>query len=116
VTDERLEQIIGNLLRAGVLLAAAVVLAGGVWYLAAEGTAQPHYRHFEPAATGFRSLGALTPPLAIVFTGLLLLIATPLARVALTLAVFAIRRDRTYAAITLVVLAVLLYSMGTAWL
>ena len=116
MTDERLEQIIGNLLRGGVLLAAAVVLAGGVWYLAAEGSAQPNYRHFAPAALGLRSLGALPPPLAIVFAGLLLLIATPVARVVFTLAAFAIRRDRAYAAITLAVLVVLLYSIGTSWL
>jgi uncharacterized membrane protein len=36
--------------------------------------------------------------------------------VAFTLAAFAIRRDRAYAAITLAVLAVLLYSIGTSWL
>lgn len=49
-----------------------------------------------------------------VLAGLLLLIATPVARVILTLVVFAIRRDRTYTWITLAVLAVLLYSLATA--
>ena len=32
-TDQRIEQIVGNLLRAGVILAAAVVLGGGILYL-----------------------------------------------------------------------------------
>ena len=31
MTDERMDRIIGNLLRAGVVLAAAVVLAGEIW-------------------------------------------------------------------------------------
>ena len=33
-TDERVEQVVGNLLRAGVLTAAVVVAAGGFLYLA----------------------------------------------------------------------------------
>ena len=32
-SDERVEQVMGNLLRAGVILAAAVVLVGGTFYL-----------------------------------------------------------------------------------
>jgi hypothetical protein len=51
-TDQRVEQIIGNLLRAGVLTAAAVVLLGGVLYLGQEGGTVHHYEKFqgEPAA------------------------------------------------------------------
>ncbi len=43
--------------------------------------------------------------------GLLLLIATPIARVALSVVGFAIERDRMYVAFTLIVLAILLYSL-----
>jgi uncharacterized membrane protein len=43
--------------------------------------------------------------------GLLLLVATPVARVALSLATFAVERDGTYVAVTLVVFAVLLFSL-----
>jgi uncharacterized membrane protein len=43
--------------------------------------------------------------------GLLLLIATPVARVAFSAVAFAIQRDRLYVAVTLIVLAVLIYSL-----
>ncbi len=43
--------------------------------------------------------------------GLLLLIATPIARVAFSVVGFAIERDRMYVVFTLIVLAILLYSL-----
>ena len=43
--------------------------------------------------------------------GLLLLIATPVARVAMSAYAFLRQRDRTYVAVTLFVLAVLFYSL-----
>jgi uncharacterized membrane protein len=47
----------------------------------------------------------------VVQLGLLLLIATPIARVGLSLAAFARQRDGTYVAITALVLALLLFSL-----
>jgi uncharacterized membrane protein len=47
----------------------------------------------------------------IIQLGLLLLIATPVTRVVLSVGMFALQRDRRYVVITLVVLAVLLYSI-----
>lgn len=47
---------------------------------------------------------------SIISLGLLLLIATPVARVAFSIVVFAIERDRLYVAITAIVLALLLLS------
>ena len=44
--------------------------------------------------------------------GLLLLIATPVARVAFSVAAFAIQRDRLYVVVTLIVLAILTYSLA----
>ena len=43
--------------------------------------------------------------------GLLLLIATPIARVAFSVVGFALERDRMYVVFTLIVLAILLYSL-----
>jgi uncharacterized membrane protein len=43
--------------------------------------------------------------------GLLLLIATPVARVAFSVAAFAMQRDRLYVVVALIVLAVLMYSL-----
>lgn len=115
MTDDRLEQIVGNLLRTGVILAAAVVLAGGLWYLASHGEAAPQYQHFHPAVSGIRGVLSLPGPLAVIFAGLLILIATPVARVIFALAGFALERDGAYVAITAVVLIILLYSIGTAF-
>lgn len=118
MTDQRLEIIIGNLLRAGVLLSAAVVLGGGIWLLFDCGRALADYRQFFPPANTLRSphaiiraLGHPNPPLLIQF-GLLLLIATPVARVIVSLIAFAIQHDRLYVVMTAIVLAILLYSLA----
>jgi uncharacterized membrane protein len=115
--DERLERIIAKLLRAGVLLSAAVVLLGGICHLAAHAAEPVAYRKFQPAEASYRSLSGITGAVAradcraVIQLGLVLLIATPVARVAFSLVAFAFERDRTYVFVTLVVLAVLLYSL-----
>ncbi|MBZ5727294.1 MAG: DUF1634 domain-containing protein [Acidobacteriia bacterium] len=111
-----MERTIATLLRAGVMLSAAVVLAGGVWYLATAGSAVPAYARFHGGPRGVQSLGAVAGPRAVILLGLLILIATPVARVVFSLVAFALERDRSYVIITLAVLAILLYSIGTAWL
>jgi uncharacterized membrane protein len=110
MTDDRLEQIIGKLLWAGVSLAAAVVLAGGVWYLAVNGMATADYRSFH------RQAGGLDGPQSLILAGLLILIATPVARVIFALVAFALEGDRMFVAISAVVLAVLLYSIAAGLL
>ena len=115
--DQRIEVIIGGLLRTGVILAASVVLIGGVLYLVRHGHEVANYTSFhgEPA-----NLKSLTPILqgtaafrahAIIQLGLLLLIATPVARVLFSAAAFAIERDYMYVIITLIVFAILMYSL-----
>ena len=118
LSDRRLEAIIGNLLRAGVVLAATTTSIGGVIYLAHSGESLAHYRlfHGEPAdlrqVRGVLSDASSGGGLAIMQLGLLLLIATPVARVAFSLAAFAVQRDGLYVVVTLVVLAVLTFSMA----
>ncbi len=116
MTDDRMDQIIGQLLRAGVILAAAVVLAGGVWYLTTAGEKAPAYHPFRPDVQGLHAFSTLPHPQALILLGLLILIATPVARVAFSLIAFAIEGDRLYVVFTLTVLAILLYSLGTSWL
>jgi uncharacterized membrane protein len=58
----------------------------------------------------------LSAPEAVIQLGLLILIATPVARVIFSLVGFVLERDRVYVAITLAVLAILAYSIGSAWL
>jgi len=115
MTDERMDLIIGNLLRAGVVSAAAVVAAGGIWYLSADGKAIADYRHFHNEIHGVRSLWSVSAPQLVILIGLTILIATPVARVAFSLAAFALERDRVYLGITAAVLAILVYSILAAW-
>jgi uncharacterized membrane protein len=114
VTDDRMDQVIGNLLRVGVILAAAVVLAGGVWYLAS-GESPPDYHRFQPALRGLHGLAQLPSPEMLMLVGLLILIATPVARVIFAIIAFGLEGDHVYVGITGLVLAILLYSIGTAW-
>jgi uncharacterized membrane protein len=115
--DERLEGVISALLRTGVLASALVVLAGGVGFLAQHGSEPAGYHVFHPAPAAYRTVhgvlggAASLDYRAIIQLGLLLLIATPVARVAFSLAAFAMERDRTYVALTLVVLVILVYSL-----
>lgn len=119
VTDKSLENVIGLLLRAGVLLAAAVVLAGGILYLLQSGGQHVRYSTFEPMSAGLTSIagifaGALHLQAgAVIQLGVLLLIATPVARVAFSVFAFAAQRDWTYVTITLIVLGILLYSLSS---
>jgi uncharacterized membrane protein len=114
--DPQMEVMMGRLLQVGVLLASAVVLIGGVLYLHAQHGSAPNYRSFssEPAKLRqLRDMGhglASGDPATIIQLGVLLLIATPVARVAFALVAFAIERDKLYVAVSLTVLAVLLLS------
>ena len=116
-TDEQMEQIVGNLLRIGVVIAALVVLAGGVLYLIRFGGTLPNYAVFRGEPTDLRSVSGIIRdvlPLhsrGVIQLGLLLLIATPVARVAFSILAFALQRDRTYVVVTLIVLGVLIYSL-----
>jgi uncharacterized membrane protein len=113
-----MEQIIGNLLRIGVIIAAAMVLIGGVLYLIHYGTTLPDYRVFRGEPSDLRSLsGIVIDTLSlrsrgIIQLGLLLLIATPVARVVFSVFAFALQRDYTYVIVTLIVLGVLMYSLA----
>jgi uncharacterized membrane protein len=116
-TDQKTEEIIGNLLRAGVMLAAAVVLAGGVLYLIGHWGARADYRVFHGAPSDLREVSGIVHEAfagssrGIIQLGLLLLIATPIARVAFAVFAFAAERDRMYVVFTLIVLGVLMYSL-----
>jgi uncharacterized membrane protein len=118
--DKRVDEIIGTLLRVGVILAASIVLIGGVLYLIHFGSAPPHYRVFQGEPTRLRHISSIFSEAAalhleaIIQLGLLVLIATPVARVLFTVFAFAYERDWTYVVITLIVLTLLLYSLG-AW-
>jgi uncharacterized membrane protein len=111
--DRRLAARIARLLRVGVLLSAVVTLAGGALLLLDRGGAPANLAAFpRPTAPPSDLLailrGALAlEPRALTQLGVVLLIATPVARVALTFVDFARRRDRAYVVLTGLVLLLL---------
>jgi len=120
-TDQKVEGVIGNLLRTGVILSATVVLIGAAIYLLRHGGSPADYRVFQGEPSDLRSVSGIIERAihfsgrGIIQLGLLLLIATPVARVAFAIYGFAAEGDRLYVAFTVLVLAVLLYSLiGTA--
>lgn len=115
--DQRIELIIGRLLRSGVLLSAAVVVFGGIVYLSRHGHEVASYRAFHGDTSALRTLSGIVhgtlqfSASAIIQLGLLLLIATPIARVIFSAIAFAVERDYLYVAFTLAVLGILAYSL-----
>lgn len=117
VTDRSIEKMISVLLRVGVLISGSVVLVGGIYYLLRHGGEIASYRVFHGAPAADRIVPQIVRSAlslrarSIIQLGLLLLIATPILRVAFSLVGFAMERDRVYVLITSIVLAVLLYSL-----
>ena len=115
--EHLLEVVIGKLLRTCVIATSVIVVVGAVLYLphAAHSTVSFRAFHGEPAK--FRSVvGILTDAAtgngrAIVEAGLLLLVLTPVLRVAFSAFAFLHERDYLYVALTLVVLALLIGSL-----
>jgi uncharacterized membrane protein len=118
VSDHEVQQAIGGLLRAGVVVAAVVTALGGALLLFQYGGEPVALSTFHGQPAFLMSIGGIVHAAltlngaAIAQLGLLLLIATPVARVAFTLAAFALQRDRTYVVITAIVLSLLVYALA----
>ncbi|MEN6627901.1 MAG: DUF1634 domain-containing protein [Candidatus Sumerlaeia bacterium] len=116
-TDRRVERIVGGLLRAGVMLSASVVLVGAIMFLFEHGGDKFDFHEFRGVNAKTCTIGGILTEAAalhsrgIIQLGLLLLIATPVARVLFSVFAFALENDRVYAAITLIVLIILLFSI-----
>ena len=116
-TDEEFDARLAMILRGGVLTSAVVVLVGGIVYLARHGAETTHYRVFPNDSESLRSLRELASRSTmlsgrgLIQVGLLLLIATPVARVVFSIVGFLRGRDWLYVGVTLIVLALLTYSL-----
>ncbi len=115
--DKRLETMIGKLLRAGVLFSAAVVTVGGIVYLALNHAARVSFRTFVAGGPEIRTVSGIAQAAVhlnsqgLMQAGLVLLILTPVARVAMAVAGFALERDRLYTIVSLIVLLILAFSL-----
>jgi uncharacterized membrane protein len=116
-TQRQQALLLGRLLQVGVILAAVVVLGGGIIYLSKHGGEPVEFKVFRGEPIGLRRAdeilrgGLSLQGRAIIQFGLLLLIATPIARVLLSVFTFIRQRDFTYVVITLIVLGLLLFSL-----
>jgi len=122
VDEQKLENTIANLLRAGVVLSAFVVLSGAAMYLGWHPLAPVNYRTFQGEPDELKTVHGVVRyafsgnAKGIMQLGLLLLIATPIARVISSAVAFALEGDRMYLLFTLLVLTVLLYSLFGSFL
>ena len=114
-----MQWLIGLVLRVGVLVSLCIVIFGGVIYLIHEGSRVEHYDIFKK---GTNTIGPANGYLehiyglngrTIIQTGLILLIATPILRVAFSAIAFFKEKDYLYTGITLLVLVIILTSMLT---
>jgi uncharacterized membrane protein len=119
LTDEQLDQIIGNVLRGGVLLSFAIVAAGGFMYLLQHHADVEPYARFSGEA-GLQTLSGIWQAVkqfnseGFIQFGLVVLIATPVVRVLMAGLGFALTRDRMYFLVSLIVLSILIYSITHA--
>jgi uncharacterized membrane protein len=117
VEERQMDRFIGGLLRAGVLASAAIVLIGTFVSFGQGGGAVSAYGSFAEGPTSLRTIEAIIAEAlagngrGIVQLGVLVLVATPIARVVVSVLAFAVQRDGTYVCVTLVVLAVLGFSL-----
>jgi uncharacterized membrane protein len=115
--DQRLETIIGQLLRTGVLLSAAIVTLGGILYLFRFHAAHVDFHRFVAGGSDIRTVPGILLSAAhfespgLMQFGLVLLILTPVARVVLAMVGFALERDRLYTVVSLIVLVILVLSL-----
>ncbi len=115
--DTATELFLGHLLRTGVIIAGSVVLAGAAIYLIRHGLQSPDYHAFRGEPADLRTIRGIVGEMVhlrgrgVIQFGLLLLIATPIARVAFSVYAFARERDFRYVLITLLVLGLLLFSL-----
>jgi uncharacterized membrane protein len=107
---EELRLVVARVLLVGVAISAALILAGFVasLFVGWDGSLRGAAPGGDPTdigalAEGLRSLR----PQAIAQLGLLTLILTPMTRVAASLVLFAVERDRTYVLISTIVLVIL---------
>jgi len=116
IKDADLQLLLGHVLRAGTVISITIVFFGGVIYLHRHGHLIADYKIFrgtpgfihEPAGL-FKGVMQLRGQ-AIIQTGIILLIATPVLRVIFSAVGFALEKDYLYVGISLLVLLIIFAS------
>jgi uncharacterized membrane protein len=112
-----MDRIIGGLLRVGLTCAAAVVLFGAVIYLARHGGETAAFHVFRGEPREYKRIPSIIQEAGrmsgrgFILAGLLILMATPILRVAFSVIAFLRQGDRVYVLATVLVLALLLFSL-----
>jgi uncharacterized membrane protein len=115
--NERMDRMMAVLLRTGVLLSAGLVFLGGIIFLMRHPMPATNYGVFQGEPQELRTISGILREAAklhgrgLIQLGLLSLIATPVARVLFSVFAFLFEKDWTYVAVTIVVLALLTYSL-----
>ncbi|MGF6846126.1 putative membrane protein [Chitinophaga sp. W3I9] len=115
--DKDIQQLIGKQLRIGVIVSSIIVFIGGVIYLVRHGHEHPSYGDFTGVREGLTNLPGIwqgvmeNKGMNIIQLGIVLLIATPIIRIAFSVIAFLIEKDYLYVGITLLVLGIILFSM-----
>ncbi|HVW85742.1 MAG TPA: DUF1634 domain-containing protein [Bryobacteraceae bacterium] len=115
--DTEMEIWMGRLLQAGVLIAGLVMVAGGILYLTRHGFEIPEYQRFHGVPPDLKTFSGILNGLAelraraIIQLGVLIMIATPVLRVAFAIVAFAVEEDWWYAGVSSIVLSLLAYAL-----
>ena len=119
IDDTIIDERISILLRVGTYLSATVIVVGGALLLLHDPYSKTDFHRFNGEPSYLTSLQKIVSSAihgnsrAIIQSGLLLLIATPIARVVFAVIAFALQRDKLYVGISIIVLLTLLY--GLIW-
>jgi len=117
LSEKGMDLVIAYILRIGVLLAAALVFAGGVIWLSGFFSKVPDYHFFSRDLSHFPGLlnivkkTAVLDGTSLIQAGVLVLILTPVLRVVFSFVSFLIQKDKIYILCTLIVLLNLVYSL-----
>ncbi len=115
--DADIQLLIGNVLRWGVIIAMLIVFCGGLIYVYRHGHETASYHIFNGEPDFLKSIKGIFNGVseikgrAIIQTGIIVLIATPIVRILLSVFSFLLEKDYLYVGITLIVLCIITISM-----
>jgi uncharacterized membrane protein len=114
--DKDMQVVIGWVLRTGVFLSMTIVIIGGIIYLYRHGHSIVNYSEFKGIPNFIHSFNGIINGIvtirgrAIIQAGIILLIATPIIRVAFSAIGFILEKDYLYTGITFIVLLIIFIS------